>query len=285
MAELIRFIATDGTTLVLSDPTAYLLKSRRGWDAPPVDAHVERIPDLAGGRYTGTSIHERTLALAVEVGGATWEGARMAVGQALRAFWQGGVLEVTANGHVRRLDVVYAGGAEGDTSARRGTAFTLVPQFKAAAPYWYDATLQSQLVDLALAAAGLSFPLALPLFFGTAGLSSAFTLEGGDAPSPWAATIQGPLTRVVLARLDTGDTLDITTTVNAGELLLLSAAPGQRRPRIDTSAGVRDVLGGLSATSTWWPVGPGTTPCALTITGTTGRQATFRWAPAYTASN
>jgi hypothetical protein len=284
VAEQVRFIARDGTTLLLSDPAAYLLKSRRGWDMPPVEAHVERIPDLAGGRYTGTSVRERSLGLAVEVGGATWEAARAAVGAALGAFWQGGVLEVIANGHARRLDVAYAGGAEGDTGARRGTAFTLVPEFKAAAPYWYDATQAVQVVDLALATTGVAFPLSFPVFFGTAGVSAAFTLQGGDAPSPWAATIQGPLTRVQLTRTDTGDTLDITTTVHAGELLLLSSAPGQRRPRIDTSAGIQDVPGGASATSTWWLVGPGATPCMLVVTGTSGRQATIRWYPAYTAS-
>jgi hypothetical protein len=142
VAEVVRFIAKDGTTLVLSDPAAYLLKSRRGWDAPPVEAHVERIPDRAGGRYTGTSVRERALAFAVEVGGATWEAARAAVGAALRRVLAGR----RAGGHRerprRRLDVEYAGGAEGDTSARRGTAFTLVPEFKAASPYWYDATQQ-----------------------------------------------------------------------------------------------------------------------------------------------
>jgi hypothetical protein len=272
VAEIVRFVATDGTTLVLSDPSVYLLKSRRGWDAPPVEAHVERLPDRAGGRYTGTSVRERALALAVEVGGATWEDARAAVGAAVRAFGLGGVLEVTANGHARRLDVEYAGGAEGDTGARRGTAFTLVPEFKAASPYWYDATQQAQVVDLALTTDGIAFPLTFPIWFGTAGFSSAFTLMGGDAPSPWAAAIQGPLTRVQLTRADTLDTLDITATVNAGELLLLS------------SARIKDVPGGVSATSTWWQVGPGATPCLLIVTGTSGRQATFRWYPAYAAS-
>jgi hypothetical protein len=285
VAEIVTYTARDGTVLVLSDPSAYLLKSRRGWDVPPVDAHVQRVPDLAGGRYTGTSVRERALALAVEVGGATWDAARAAVGDTLAAFWQGGTFEVTANGRARQLDVEYAGGAEGDTSARRGTAFTLVPEFKAASPYWTDATEAVEVVDLATTATGVALPFALPVFFGTAGFSTAFSLEGGDAPSPWSAAIQGPLSRVQLSRLDTEDTLDITATVAAGELLLLSSAPGERRPRIDTSAGIKDVPGGLSADSTWWLVGPGTTPCLLVVTGTTGRVATFRWHPAYTASN
>jgi hypothetical protein len=283
--EQVRFIARDGQILDLTQYGTYNLLGRRNFDAPDVQVYSERLPNWPGSRLTGVSVRERQIQFSVEVMAGSWIDSREKIGNAIDVLAQDGAINVIANGRERQLDVAYVGGLGNDTGSRSGTVLTLVPEYRAMWPYWYDVTAQVQPVDLQFAVAGAPMPMSFPVFFGATGLAMSFTLEGGDVASPWSCAIQGPLTRVELARLDTREVLDIAATVNAGERLLLSTYTGQRRVKIDTASGVKDVLSGPLDRSIYWQIGPGLTSCAIRITGTTNRVATFNWYKYYRSSN
>jgi hypothetical protein len=283
--ESVQYIAADGTTLALTDYGGpYYLTRRRGFDAPPVDLMTERIPDLAGARQLGAPVRERTVALSIDVDAASWEASRDRLGTLVDLFMQGGTLEVAANGRTRRLDVLYAGGLDGDTGYRGPARFTVVPEFRALWPYWYDVAEQSQTVAMALAGAGVAFPITFPFFFEATGTARQFTLTGGAVAGPFAVEITGPLGRVQLARLDTNEVLDLTYPLGTGQTLRINTAVGERRALVDTGAGILVARGALSTDSVFWQLGPGATPCALVI-DQANRQATFTWRNYYRSSN
>jgi len=215
-----------------------------------------------------------------------WADSRAKISQAVDVLSQDGSINVIANGRERQIDVSYVGGLGGDTGSRQGNVLTLVPEYRALWPYWYDINPKRQLVDLSTAATGVKFPILFPLYFGTAGYSASFSLTAGDVPSPWTCQIYGPFTRVQLSKLRTGETIDVQVGVNDRETLNISTYPGERRLQVDTAGGLKDVLSGITANSVFWTIGPGLTTCAIKITSTTpNRVAVFNWKNYYKGSN
>jgi hypothetical protein len=282
--EEVYFVGANGATLELTDYATYLLQSRNGWTVPKVEVFTEPLPNVPGSRFNGRVTRERTVSFSLAVVGLGWEDAQDKVAAAATLLAQDGYLKVIRGAVERRLDVRYAGGLEGDTGARRGPSVqTLVPEYRATQPYWYDPTEQTALVDTAASQLGVQLPMALPVLFLSPGENAVGSLQAGDVASPWTFEALGPFTRVQLVKLATGERLDLTKVIPYGSTLRLSTHPGTHQVTLDTGFGAEPLRGGLSLDSTYWQLDPGLNQVAVIFTGATNKSGLFRWHKRYLA--
>lgn len=153
-------------------------------------------------------------------------------------------------------------------------------QFEATDPRRYSAALLSAVTAPPVASGGITWPVTWPLTWpaGSAG-GSVNIANAGDYNTPLIITIRGPLTTPAIYRQDSGDVLELNTTMAAGDVAV-----------IDTLAGTITINGTVtqtlltdrSAPVTSFLMPPGSTGLALRAAVTDpSASVTVTWRSAY----
>jgi hypothetical protein len=111
----------------------------------------------------------------------------------------------------------------GDNYAGRRTPKVML-QFEATDPRRYVAALSSAVTAPPASTSGISWPITWPLTWpstGTAG--TAYVVNSGDFSTPVTLTITGPLTTPAVYRQDTGDVLELATTLAASDVVTIDS--------------------------------------------------------------
>jgi hypothetical protein len=281
MADSITFVGADARSITF-DTSTYLLMDWLGVYAPPVQVYSERLPTIPGARLVGTVVRDRAVSLSVKAQASSWAIAQTRWSTLVATLGQDGYLEATTGSTTRRLDLVYSGGLEGNGEGRNDALFwvSAVPQYRAVSPYWYDPLPVSTAASLG-GGTGVTFPLQFPMFFAVPNTAAQIVLTTGTAPTPWAFHATGPFSRIVVTDQTTGEVLDFTLAVAAGQQIAWDTAVGQRRVLLDTGAQVQNVTYALSALSSFWYLRPGINTLTVTLTGATNPNATVTYSPRY----
>jgi hypothetical protein len=109
----------------------------------------------------------------------------------------------------------------GDNYAGRRTGKAML-QFEATDPRRYTATLSSARTTPPAALGGITWPVTWPLVW-PAGLAggTVYVANGGDYNTPPVITVRGPLTTPAVYRQDTGDVLELNTTLGAADVVVI----------------------------------------------------------------
>ncbi|HKX72313.1 MAG TPA: hypothetical protein VJM75_13840 [Acidimicrobiales bacterium] len=241
---------------------------------PPVTIHTIRVPQAQGGRFRHARHDERLATIPVVVPGPTAgrdELRRWAT--ALDPLKGEGTLTVVQGDHPgRQLVCVYETGLESfaEEYALLGLA-TLA--FRAADPYWQDATEQ-QLIATIGSTVLTWFPF-LPLVLGASDIFAAPTITNtGDVDAWPIITTLGPGTDLNVRNDTTGQAWHFTGSIAAGSTLVVDHRPGHKSVRLD---GV-NAFGRLTDDSVLWPLVPGPNRVSIGFaSGTAASKVTFTW--------
>lgn len=160
-----------------------------------------------------------------------------------------------------------------------------VPQFSDAAlceflavdPRLYDLDVQTGTVSPSATSGGFAFPFTFPFAFGSATPGTVTANNAGNIETYPAITIQATtdLSGITLTNATTGEVWSITTTIPAGEFLVVDM--GARTVLLDGTASRSSLVN--RPTSKWWAVQPGDNTLQFTASGT--GTATFAWRSAW----
>jgi hypothetical protein len=213
-----------GTTYSLSDAAPFVWQGESGTGLPAVARQTERGPAQHGDTDVGMRLEPRTFHEKLLIAPATRAlhfDQRQAFAAIVCPDDDPIVLRWTLdNGDVRCIDCHYTGGADFDTSDRKGHAQPFVATFRAADPLFYDPTMQVLAFGIVVTAAVFEFPASFPVSFGEP--SDINTTRSIAYPGTFLTfpeiIIDGPIEDCVITNLTTGDKLDFTgTTISAGE--------------------------------------------------------------------
>lgn len=156
-----------------------------------------------------------------------------------------------------------------------------VLQLKATDPRIYDENESSTSVGLPATVSGLSWPLTWPLTWGTVSSDSVNAANTGNFAAPVRFRIDGPIVGPEIQNGGTGDTLEFSTTLGAGEWLLVDTANHtvllNGDPTLNRYSDIR--LG-----SRWFDLEPGVTNLRLrALYAGPGAQLTATWRSAWIA--
>src|SRR5436190_22227425 len=146
----------------------------------------------------------------------------------------------------RKLSAPYAVGTIGGRSAQ------VAVELYATDPLIYSAAETVAAIGLSTSGVGLQFNLTFNLSFGGAtSFGGAVLLNSGSATAPAVIRINGPVTNPTVRNVTTGQSLNLTTTLVAGEFV-----------NLDTSARTVMLNGtadrySLLTTPQWWGLVPG----------------------------
>lgn len=271
MGETLSWVDADGTEHPFTSSAARVLKGMEGRFMPPVELVEEEVPFQAGAqlRLVKTKVREVSLPVAFMAADAS------ALRTALRGWLSdlnvdrgAGRLRVTSpTGDTRDLNAIYAGGMEiveaDDTAGATWQKAVLV--FRAHDPYWYDQNdiTQSFALDLDQAPFFPFFPLVLN---SSEVFSSASVDNGGDVDAWPTWTITGPGADPAIRNLTTGEIIDLTHTLGAGESVEIDTRPGAKTV-VDQDG--NSLYSSLSSDSALWALQPGPNTISVEISAAT----------------
>lgn len=166
----------------------------------------------------------------------------------------------------------------GDNYAGGRTPKALV-QLEATDPRRYSPALSSAVTGPPAATSGITWPVTWPVTWpaGTAG-GTVNVVNSGDFNTPLTISIRGPLTTPAVYRLDTGDVLELGTTMAAGDVAIIDTLAGT----VTMNGSTANLLTDRSAPVTTFLMPPGTTSLALRGAVTDpAASMTVNWRSAY----
>jgi Phage tail protein len=276
LAPAYQWIDAAGAVHTLSDPGSVgVLLGAKGLLMPGIALIEVETPFLDGSRITGVRMPARDIELPVLLEAADV----MVLRTQLRAMagWLDphrgdGTLRVTApDGSQRDLTCRYAGGLESATDdvAQAGPNWWVVAlTLRAADPYFY-ATVPT--TNVFTTAAPVPFFPFFPLRLSESSvISSARPNNAGDVEAWPVWTVTGPATSLTLGNTTTGDSLSLTLTLGVGDRVVIDTRPGKKSVVLTTAAGVTsNALGGLTPTSSLWPLAIGFNDLSIAMGGST----------------
>lgn len=279
-------ITADGQmqygSLLMGTGTPYRLAALTGWDdLPPLDlADVPRPGGdgawpgslFAGERIIGTDLNVVTDAATYPSIIAALRAATAPSGteQPLVIRWGGQMLQasvrctgrvVTGDGYALGMDKVAL-------------------KWTASDPRRYSAAASTAQTAPPSSGSGISWPVSWPLSWPAAGIGGTlFVVNGGDWPTPVVITIAGPLTTPAVYRQDTGDVLELNTTLAASDVVVIDSLADTLT--LNGSA-AKGLLSDRSAPVSSFMLPPGSTGLALRAAVTDpSAKLTAVWRSAY----
>ena len=247
---------------------------------PPVSIHTIRVPQAQGGRFRYGQHSERLVTLPVVVPGPTAGRAELRRWAAALDPLKGeGTLTVVQGAYAgRQLVCAYEAGL--DTFAEQYPLLGLTTlAFRAADPYWQDATEQSVTATID-SKAFTWFPFAgswaqNPLRLGASDVFAVATITNTGDVNAWPViTTVGPGTDLTLTNQTTGLMWRLSGNIAAGATLVVDHRPGHKSARLD---GV-NVFGRLTDDSSLWPLVPGPNRISIGFAGgTAASRVSFAW--------
>jgi hypothetical protein len=241
---------------------------------PPVTIHTINVPQAQGGRFGHARHEERLVTLPVVVPGPDAgrdELRRWA--RALDPLKGEGTLTVVQGTHAgRQLVCAYETGLE-DLSEEWPLLGLTVLGFRAADPYWQDAT-ESNLIATISATSFTWFPF-LPLVLGSSDVFAQATITNSGDVNAWPIiTTLGPGADLTLTNMTTGLAWHLTGNIAAGSTLVVDTRPGHKSVRLDGF----NQFGRLTDDSALWPLVPGPNRISIGFAGgTAASKVTFTW--------
>jgi hypothetical protein len=249
---------------------------------PPVSIHTIRPPQAQGGRFVAARHEERFVTLPVVVPGPHADPGRQEVRRWAKALdplkGEGTLTVVQGQFAGRQLVCVYEAGLDEFTEEFPLLGLTTLG-FRAADPYWQDATESTLLAKLGL---NLSFwfPFAgswaaQPLILGPSDVFASTTItNAGDADAWPIITVTGPGTDLKVSNQTTGQFWSFPGTMAAGSQLVVDHRPGRKSVRLDGF----NAFSRLSDDSSLWPLIPGPNRISIGFaTGTAASSVLFAW--------
>lgn len=272
--DLLSFIAPDGVETVLTrqpDLDVHWALGVTGRFMPPIDRVEDTVFGQAGTRLRAVNVGARDVSLPLTVIG----GDEVAVRTKLRALIRtlnpqrgDGRLRVTAaDGTVREMVCRYSEGMEGEESRDdTGKVFQrAVLVLRAADPYWYDTTAQSQTYNLG--PIRTFFPI-LPLRLASESIfGSQVVTNDGDVETWPVWTVHGPCTSISLSNDTTGETINLPITLTATQTVTIDTRPFRKTVRRDDGI---NLYGSLTPTSSLWSLPLGGSTVTISLPGATG---------------
>lgn len=166
----------------------------------------------------------------------------------------------------------------GDNYAGRRTAKGMI-QFEATDPRRYTAAASSVTTGPTASTGGIAWPTTWPITWGTSSGGTVNVVNVGDYNTPVFITITGPLTTPAVYKQDTGEVLELNTTLAAGDVVAID-------PLADTltlnGAPAKSLLSDRSAPVSNFLFSPGSTGLALRAAVTDpSAKMTALWRSAY----
>jgi Phage tail protein len=217
---------------------------------PPVTIRTLRVPMAQGGRFQSARHEERLATIPVVLPGpqdGRDELRRWA--RALDPVKGEGTLTVVQGPHAgRQLVCTYETGLETFTEEYPFLGLTTLG-FRAAEPYWQDATEWSVNADTGSVVRHW-FPF-LPLILSPSDVFAEVTINNtGDANAWPIVTVTGPGEELSIENETTGLRWEFETPIGAGSTLIVDHRPGHKAARLNNV----NAFGQLTDDSTLWPI-------------------------------
>ncbi len=235
-----------------SDDVDWVVSSEEGWtSSPDLRSDIADLPGADGGSDAASLYSARHIVLsgtAVAPDAATMAATRLKFSSTLEAS-RGGTLTCVENGVALSALVRLTGPVRIAQNGAYGFDFQL--QLTAPDPRKYADAVESS-VGLPLAPAGLVFPLAFPLDFGTASGGSVAVENVGTVKTWPVLRITGRAVNPRVTNPVTGDELRLAMTVEAGQYVDIDTAA--RTVLLQGTASRRAMA---SVSGEWLPIAPG----------------------------
>jgi hypothetical protein len=241
---------------------------------PPTTIHTVRVPQAQGGRFRGARHDERLVTLPVVLPGPTAgrdELRRWA--RALDPLKGEGTLTVVQGAHAgRQITCAYEAGLDSYAEDLALLGQTTLA-FRAADPYWADATESSNVATID-STAYTWFPF-LPLILGASDVFAAATITNAGDVDAWPIiTTTGPGTDLNVSNDTTGESWHFTGSIAANSTLVVDHRPGHKSARLDGT----NAFGRLTDDSVLWPLVPGPNRISIGFaSGTASSRVAFTW--------
>lgn len=280
MAETLSWIDPTGVETLLNGETFYdCMIGRQGFFNVPLDLIDQEVPLEPGSREKYIQIHASDPRLPLLVSAESESDlamARRALVRAMNPMRGLGTLRfIAADGVTRELACRVVDGLRGDESdnARGPGWFVAGLIFRAADPFWYDAS------DLTLSVSpstptdfmevGTAF---LPLHLSHSAAAGTFSIDNDGDVEAWPVwTITGPGDTIVLTNNTTGEAITLSNngglSLSGGQTLTIDTRPGAKTLLRDDGS---SKFSYLSDTSSLWALQPGNNDISLSMGSTTG---------------
>jgi len=275
--ETVRFSAPSGDAV-----TFLMLAGARGRMMPPVKLSTMPVPAANGSRFLGATHLERIVAIPCAFPGSLTD--RDELRRWARVLdplgGQGTLTVVDGRWPGRQLRCAYDSGLD-ELEEVRPNVNTGTLLFRAAWPYWQDASEQIRQVQQGTALATW-FPF-LPLVLGASSAFAEFTVTNeGDAPAYPVVTIRGPGTNPVVRNVTTDQAFTVNAVLGVGDLLTIDARPGVKTVILNGA----NAYPSLTVDSELWPLIGGGNRVSVGMSGTdaTNSAVTFTWRQAWLAA-
>lgn len=241
---------------------------------PPVSITTLKVPQAQGGRFRGARHEERLATIPVVVPGpmdGRDELRRWAA--ALDPLKGEGTLTVVQGPHAgRQLTCTYEAGLE-SYAEEFGLLGLTTLAFRAAEPYWQDAT-ESSLTATIDSMARTWFPF-LPLILGGSDVFAVATITNTGDVNAWPiVTVFGPGTELTVRNDTTGLAWRFEGDMVAGSSLVVDHRPGHKSARLDGF----NAFGRLAPESALFPLVAGPNRISIGFaTGTAASSVRFAW--------
>lgn len=221
--ERLVYIRPDGMRYPLHAPPNRAVLAEEGFGTPPMEYTTDRAPFQHGDSVRSVALNPRAVQLTIIQNFCSrreYRDGRVSLLDALRPNrptdfdTPGSLLAYLANSTKRQLDVLLDSGPgfAPPQGGWREWSFTEVLRFVAHDPLWYD-----PLEHLAVFSSGLfvSPPLVLPTPLAGFGVPGNLAYGGTWREQP-TIVLTGPIVNPVISNLTTGDVLELTATIPAG---------------------------------------------------------------------
>jgi len=275
--ETVRFASPSGDSI-----TFLMLAGASGRMMPPAKVATLPVPAANGSRFLGAQHLERIVSLPVAFPGSLTDRDELRRWARVLDPTRGeGTLTVVDGAWAgRQLRCAYDAGLDTLDEVRPNVNLgTLL--FRAAWPYWQDASEQSVQVTQGTTLTRW-FPF-LPLVLGASSAFAEFTVtNSGDADAFPVVEIRGPGTNPVVANLTTGQDFTVNATLAIGDLLTIDTRPGAKTVVLNGA----NAFPSLTVDSQLWPLVPGANRVSVGMSGTdaTNSVATFTWRQSWLAA-
>ena len=223
-------ITADGQlqygSLLMGSGTVYRLSGLRGWDdLPPLDlADVPR--PSADGAWPGTIYAaERSIEtdITIVADASTYPAALAALRAATAPIGSEQPLVIRMGGQALQAGVRCTARVVPEDGYATGID-RVVLRWTASDPRRYSAAVSSGSTAPPSAGSGISWPVTWPLAWPSAGIGgTVYVTNSGDWPTPVVLTVTGPLTTPAVYRQDTGDVIELNTTLSASDVVVIDA--------------------------------------------------------------
>jgi hypothetical protein len=279
VARQLQWLSADGQQLLtLTDQASgyRVLDQTTGLNAPPYRIATDTYAGIDGVTVQAVSAAAREVMLALMIQAPSWREPdprpfRQRIAALTRAMrpkaGPGTLISADEYGRTRKLRCYYTSGLEG--SGARGEKlgdlwWKTTVHLLADDPWWYG---DKKTVDVGLGAGANFFPI-FPLVLAPSTVQGQFTIDLSDADDRsypvW--TITGPGSNLVLTNQTTGQTIEVTASLSAGQQMIIDTRPGYQSVRRDDGT---NLMGSVTSDPALWSLPEQINQVSAALTGAT----------------